>query len=95
MKPGAIRHRLEGLFSLAVSLVLLYLVFVTRVITPKVLYLIPALAAVGSWLVVFGYPKRDDGLAPAWWPGARDDDGAVLRRRRPLALVVAARARGS
>lgn len=67
MKPGAIRHRLEGLFSLAVSLVLLYLVFVTRVITPKVLYLIPALAAVGSWLVVFGYPKRDDGLAPAWW----------------------------
>ena len=67
MRPGTIRHRLEGLATLVFGLGLLYLVFVTRVITPKVLYLIPALAAVGLWLVIFGYPTRDDGLAPGWW----------------------------
>jgi hypothetical protein len=67
MLSGSIRHRLEGVFALAFSVSLLYLVFEMRVITPKVLYLIPATAAVGLWLVVFGHPKRDDGLAPRWW----------------------------
>lgn len=67
MASGSIRHRIEGVLSLGVSGVLVWLVFVTRTITPKILYLIPVTASIGLWFIAFGYPTNEEGVAPRWW----------------------------
>jgi hypothetical protein len=46
---------------------LAYLTLAMHAITPRVFLATPLLLACGLWMIVFGYPKRQDGLAPAWW----------------------------
>jgi hypothetical protein len=61
------RHRIEGGLALFAAGGLAYLCLAMHEIPVKLVYVVPVLAATGLWMVVFGYPKRSDGLAPAWW----------------------------
>jgi hypothetical protein len=61
------RHRIQGGLALFASGGLAYMCLTTHKVDVKLVYIVPVLAAIGLWMVVFGYPKRSDGLAPAWW----------------------------
>jgi hypothetical protein len=62
-----ILHRLQGMGLLAISGILFYIIFDSRIVYAKVLYVAPAFASIGVWMMAFGYPKRDDEMAPLWW----------------------------
>jgi hypothetical protein len=63
----ASRPRFHGVGFLAVGGALAYFTIATHVITAKALLAVPLMLACGLWMVVFGYPKRKDGVAPLWW----------------------------
>jgi hypothetical protein len=60
-------HRVQGMGLLAVAGFLSYLFLVERVITPKLLFVTPLVAATGLWQLLCGHPLRADGMTPAWW----------------------------
>lgn len=61
------RSRLYGLAFLAGASACGWLVFAEGLRSARVIFFVPLLGATGLWLLVFGYPRRADGLAPAWW----------------------------
>lgn len=62
------RHRLYGLVLIAIAALFGWLVFAEHLRSAKAIIFCPLLGATGVWLLVFGYPVRqEDGLAPGWW----------------------------
>jgi hypothetical protein len=62
------RARLSSIPFLAVATVFAILFYGAGMRGPARLIMgIPFFGATGLWLLVFGYPKRADGLAPVWW----------------------------
>jgi hypothetical protein len=60
-------HRAVGAAVLALAGGLAYLTFVVGVLSLKLLTVVPLCAATGVWMLVFGQPRRPDGMTPAWW----------------------------
>jgi hypothetical protein len=60
-------HRAAGAAVLLVALGVGYWCLRVRFTTLKLLATVPLAAAAGLWVLVFGYPRRADGMTPAWW----------------------------
>ena len=61
------KHRVGGAAMLAMALGLSFLLASDRVFPAKAVLALPCVGAVGLWLLAFGHPVREDGLAPVWW----------------------------
>jgi hypothetical protein len=62
-----VRHRIQGVIALLVAGVLAFFCLSLHAITIRAMFVAPMAAAIGVWMIAFGYPKRADGLAPLWW----------------------------
>lgn len=61
------RARLSGLGLIVASVALAWVVFAGHLHSARAIILVPFCGATGLWLLVFGYPRGADGLAPGWW----------------------------
>ena len=61
------RARIYGALFLAFAAVAGWLVFSEGFRRARAIVVVPLFGATGLWMLIFGYPVREDGLAPAWW----------------------------
>jgi len=60
-------HRGGGALAVAAGVVLLYISIGEHTYAAKGVGAGAFIIALGAWMVIFGYPRNAEGLAPVWW----------------------------